>query len=65
MYYCCFFLHEIIGASTRPTPNPIRTDATNNKGDDGRKKNPTPTPIMTVPPIAHELLSSFLVVIIC
>jgi len=58
-------LHENIGANTRPTPNPIRIEATNNKGDDGRKKNPTPTPIMIVPPMAHELLSSFLVVIIC
>jgi len=65
MFYYCSFLHEIIGASTRPIPNPISMEATNNKGEDGRKKNPTPTPIMIVPPIAHELLSSFLVVIIC
>lgn len=54
----------MIGTSTRPVPKPIKMDATNNKGEEGRKKNPTPTPIIRVPPTAHELLSSFLVVIV-
>jgi hypothetical protein len=34
-------------------------DPTKYKGDVGRKKNPTPKPIITPPPIAQVLLSFF------
>jgi hypothetical protein len=48
------------GAITRPDPIPIKMDATNNRADVLRNIKPTPTPIIVVPPITHELLSLFL-----
>ena len=44
-----------------PRPNPAIMDPTKYRGDIGRKKNPTPKPMITPPPIAQVLLSSFLV----
>jgi hypothetical protein len=41
-------------------PNPKIIDPTKYRGAAGRKKNPTPVPIITPPPIAQVLLSSFL-----
>ena len=55
------FEREIIGAITKPAPIPISIEATNNIGDVCIKIKPTPIPIKVVPPIAQELLSSFLV----
>ena len=51
---------ETKGAITRPEPIPIKMDATNNRADVLRNIKPTPTPIIVVPPITHELLSLFL-----
>ncbi len=48
------------GAIIRPNPIPIKTDATNNRGDVLRNIKPTPTPKIVAPPITHELLSFFL-----
>lgn len=45
-------------------PIPIIMDAAVINGAVWTKMSPTPTPIRVMPPIAHELLSSFLVVII-
>ena len=51
---------EIKGAITRPTPIPMRIDATNINADVFRNMNPTPIPISGVPPMTHVLLSAFL-----
>jgi len=53
---------DIKEAITRPAPIPMRIDATNRRGDVLRNINPTPIPISVVPPMTHELLSSFLFV---
>ena len=45
-------------------PLPIIMDATVINGAVWTKMSPTPTPTRVMPPMAHELLSSFLVVII-
>jgi hypothetical protein len=45
--------------TTRPMPNPDIREPTKYSGDRGKKKNPTPIPIITPPPIAQVLLSSF------
>ncbi len=62
--YFCRFMVEIKEAITRPTPIPIRIDATNIRADVLRNMNPTPRPMSVVPPIIHELLSSFLFILI-
>ena len=43
-----------------PIPNPNIIKPTKYRGESGRKKNPTPIPMITPPPIAQVLLSSFL-----
>ena len=53
-----------MGAITKPRPIPIQIQATNMRGDVLRKINPIPRPISVVPPMAQELLSVFLLVII-
>jgi len=53
-------LADIRAVITRPMPNPAIMDPTNAKGAFGKKKNPTPIPIRTPPPIAQVLLSFFL-----
>jgi len=58
------FLFDIMDVINSPIPNPISIDPTNARGDLSKKKNPTPIPIITPPPIAHVLLSSFLFVIL-
>ena len=55
-----FFLLDIMELITIPIPNPNINDPTKYRGESGRKKNPTPTPMITPPPIAQVLLSSFL-----
>jgi len=45
---------------TSPKPIPIIILATNMIGEVCTKINPTPTPIMVIPPMAQVLLSSFL-----
>ena len=47
-----------------PIPIPIIMDAAVINGAVWTKMSPTPTPTKVMPPMAHELLSSFLVVII-
>jgi hypothetical protein len=42
-----------------PRPRPDIKDPTKYSGDCCRKKNPTPKPTITPPPIAQVLLSSF------
>lgn len=60
-----FRLLEIIEVIISPMPNPASIEPTKAiAGEDCRKKNPTPTPNRTPPPIAHVLLSSLLFVII-
>ena len=54
---------EIRAVITRPTPIPMRIDAINSRADVLRNMNPTPIPISVVPPMTHELLSSFLFVL--
>ena len=54
------FLDEIIEVMISPKPNPAKIDPTNPMaGEELRKKNPIPIPIMMPPPMAHVLLSSF------
>ena len=43
-----------------PKPNPDIMEPTKYSGDWVKKKNPTPKPTITPPPMAHVLLSSFL-----
>ena len=62
--YFSRFLIEIKDAITRPTPIPMRIEATNIRADVLRNMNPTPSPISVVPPMTHVLLSSFLFIII-
>ena len=52
-------MRDIIALITIPRPSPNSMDPTKYKGDVGRKKNPTPKPIITPPPIAQVLLSFF------
>ena len=60
-----YFLLERIAVIISPIPNPARIDPTNaNAGEFFKKKNPTPMPKSTPPPIAQVLLSSFLFVIV-
>jgi hypothetical protein len=54
------FSLEIKEVITSPSPIPMIIDATKNRGEAFRNMNPTPTPISVVPPIAHGLLSLFL-----
>jgi hypothetical protein len=55
-----FFLLDNMALTTMPMPNPVIMDPTKYRGDVGRKKNPTPKPMIAPPPIAQVLLSSFL-----
>jgi hypothetical protein len=59
--FAYFFLLDIMELTTMPRPNPAIMEPTKYRGDIGRKKNPTPKPMITPPPIAQVLLSSFLV----
>ena len=56
-----FLLLDIMELITMPMPNPNIRDPTKYSGELGRKKNPTPNPVITPPPIAQVLRSSFLV----
>ena len=47
---------EIKEAITRPTPIPMRIDATNIRADVLRNMKPTTRPISVVPPMTHVLL---------
>ena len=51
-------------AINNPKPTPISIQATNTKGEVCKKINPTPIPTIVIPPMAHELLSTFLSVIV-
>ena len=51
---------ESIAAANKPTPNPAIKLPTKYKADWCRKKNPTPRPNKTPPPIAHAVLSDLL-----
>jgi hypothetical protein len=42
-----------------PKPNPAIMEPTKYSGDWVKKKNPTPKPTITPPPMAHVLLSTF------
>ena len=55
---------EIKEAITRPAPNPMKIDATNNKADVLRNMNPTPRPIRVVPEITHVLLSFLIFILV-
>lgn len=57
-------MFEMIAAINNPRPMPISIQATKNKGEVCKKINPTPIPTMVMPPMAHELLSTFLSVIL-
>ncbi len=46
-----------------PRPNPIISDPTKYMADGGKRKNPTPEPTTTPPPMPHVLLYSFCSVI--
>jgi len=48
---------EMMAVATSPKPNPARSDPTNDSGEAGKKKNPTPRPANRPPPMAHVLLS--------
>ena len=54
-----YFFLEIIELANIPRPNPKSIDPTKYSADWVRKKNPTPNPIITPPPIAQVLLSCF------
>jgi hypothetical protein len=54
-----YFLREIIELTTMPQPNPRIRAPTKYTADIGNRKNPTPKPIRTPPPIAQVLLSLF------
>ena len=58
------FLLDIIDVIKSPIPNPMSIDPTKLRGDVCKKKNPTPIPSITPPPIAQVLLSFFVFVIV-
>jgi len=51
------FTAEMIEVTIRPRPRPSSVHPTKMRADCCRKKNPTPMPMSTPPPMAQELLS--------
>jgi hypothetical protein len=62
-FYLSLLSLEIIAVNSSPMPNPTSMHPTKASGFVFKKKNPTPIPISNPPPIAHELLSSFLFIL--
>lgn len=57
MCYGHAYFREINELTAIPQPNPRTMDPTKYNADIGNRKNPTPKPIRTPPPIAQVLLS--------